>query len=141
MALSRCTTAFAIAWTIGLGVQTVTAQMPGHAPYQPAQPTLSPWFRLYDRNSGALDNYHSMVRPEIRLRSTLRQQDTLLQEQGVGLQGLSGQVNEIENHDLLRPTGAGSVFMDYSHYYDMGGAGARSPTQTRRVAGRPAGGS
>jgi hypothetical protein len=77
----------------------------------------------------------------MELQSTLREQDTLLQEQGVGLRGLTGQVNQIENRDILRPTGAGSVFMDYSHYYDMGSAGARAPMPTRRGAGRPAGGS
>lgn len=136
---SRRVILLTVSLVVTLGVSTACAQGIGSTPYQPPQPTLSPWLRLYDRNTGALDNYHSAVRPEMQLRSTLRQQTTLLQQQGAGLTGLAGQVNQIENRDMLRPTGAGSVFMDYSHYYDMANTGSRSRMPARRVPGRPAG--
>jgi hypothetical protein len=108
--------------------------------YQPPRPTLSPWLNLYQRNSGPLDNYHSFVRPELQLQGTLRQQNTAIQSQDQDLRKLSGQFSDIEQGKSVHPTGTGSLYMEYSHFYDsrsiMGrSAGTRPRTLTRGNAG------
>jgi hypothetical protein len=86
--------------------------------YQPPRPTISPWMYLFQRNAGPIGNYHSYVRPEMQLRDTLRQQNMRIQQQNAALQATGQQVQEIEGQRTIRPTGTGSVFMDYSHYYE-----------------------
>jgi hypothetical protein len=113
---------------LGLGVQQANAQalIPQ---YQPATPIMSPWLRLSNKNSGALDAYHNSVRPEMQLQQTLQQQSLTNQQQADRLSGLHGQVSDLENGGVMHATGTNSVFMNYSHYY---GTDVRSPAgQTR----------
>ena len=127
----------ALAAAIWVGLTAgASAQNPGGR-YQPAQPTISPWMGLYSRNTGALDNYHTFVRPTQELRTTIQQQNTQTQQNHDVLQNLRTQV-----HDLAQPpmrsTGAGSVFMDYSHYFGQPiGPGASRTAGVRTVAPRP----
>jgi hypothetical protein len=115
--------------TIGLGIQGAYAQAP-IPQYQPATPTMSPWLRLSQKDTGALDAYHYSVRPEMQLRQTLQEQLITNQQQAERLYGLRGQVTDMENGGVMKPTGTNSVFMDYSHYYY---SDIRSPTgQSRR---------
>ncbi len=137
MVLPRWAAVSAIACLLSLGAGMACAQSAQSGLYQPAYPTLSPWLNLYQRNTGPLDPYHMYVRPEMQLRDTLRRQDTRIQQQGVGIGRLKGQVSELEKGGPLRPTGTGSVFMDYSHYYDLEGgpAGHSHPRSARTSSG------
>jgi hypothetical protein len=131
MQLPRYLAIGAILWALSLA-QPACAQGVPRMPFQPTQPTISKWMGLYQHNTGPLDNYHMIVRPEGDLQATLRQQNMTLQQQGAGLDGLTGQVEHIENRDQLHPTGTGSVFMDYSHFYDsrgLNGGRVRSPAR------------
>jgi hypothetical protein len=91
--------------------------------YQPPYgPTLSPYLEYYRRPSGVLNNYHMFVRPRVELRQTLRsqQQQILTLDRELRRAAVS-QVREAE----VAPTGTGSGFMNYSHYYPSAGASGR----------------
>ncbi len=92
------------------------AQRPG-SPERFSRPTFSPWFGLFSRETRALDNYHSYVRPEIRLRNTLGQQANALRQQKTTILGLGQEIRAVERGGGPRPTGTGSGFMIYSHYF------------------------
>jgi len=100
--------------------------------YRPSRPTLSPWFDLYQRNSGPLDNYHQFVRPQIELQDTLTQQNAAIQRGSAGLRSLRSEVTDLQQEGNVRPTGTGSVFMDYSHFYPS----KQSAGRTAGAAGR-----
>jgi hypothetical protein len=113
-------------------------QMGGGATYRPAQPTFSPWLNLYQKNGGALDNYHTFVLPDMQLRDTLRQQNTMIQEQGQGIRELSGQMTAAQQARVpAHPTGTGGVFMDYSHYYGLSGQASGQATRQRPAVRAP----
>lgn len=96
------------------------AQSSGYRPYKP---TISPWFNLYNRNTGPLDNYNTYVRPEMELRDTLQQHASGIQRNSTGIRSLGHEVNQLQTEGLIRPTGTGSGFMNYSHYYPALGQG------------------
>ena len=116
-----------------------TMQRPSRAPYYPTRPALSPWFDLYRRDAGPLGNYNSIVRPELRLQDTLNRQQQSIQRQNEGLgrqderlnwqrqrlqfQGVRIRVLEEATFGKspVRPTGTGSTFMNYSHFYSRPG--------------------
>jgi len=111
---------------IGLSVENACAQTYGPVRYEtPLYPPLSPWLKLYYRQAGPVDNYHSFVRPELQLRETLRRQDLLIQQHSAGMSDLRSEVTELQTGGPVRPTGAGGAFMAYSHYYDMRGPQSR----------------
>ncbi|MEN6457944.1 MAG: hypothetical protein ABFC63_03375 [Thermoguttaceae bacterium] len=100
-------------------VQVAGAQMPG----DPAnRPTLSPWFGLYQKNGGPLDNYHMFVRPRLQLNNTLRQQQDAIGRNDAGIHTLDQEMTRYQEQAGVRPTGSSSVFMYYSHYYPRGQA-------------------
>jgi len=137
MSVLRRIAVLGIVSVAALNAQLGLAQGVPGASYRPAQPTFSPWLNLYQRNSGPLDNYHTFVRPEMQLRATLRQQRTMLQDQGEGLRELSGQVSAVQQSRApAHPTGAGSVFMDYEHYYDFTGSANRPRSAIQRPTSR-----
>ena len=137
MNLLRCMAASTVVCAVALSVQPVRAQGAPGATYRPSAPTISSWMNLYQRNSGPLDNYHTFVRPERQLRDTLRQQSNSIQWQGEGIRGLTGQMNEFrEGRSLAHPTGTGSVFMDYSHYYDQKAFAGSARPSSPRLPGR-----
>jgi hypothetical protein len=96
--------------------------------YRPATPTLSPWFNLYQRNPGPLDNYNMFVQPRMDLQQTLNQQTSNIQQNSVKLKSLGKEVNQIQKEGPARPTGSSSTFMNYSHYYPLQG-GRANPGQ------------
>jgi len=113
---------------IAPGGQEAFAQALGPVRYETQlYPPLSPWLKLYYRQAGPLDNYHSFVRPELQLRETLRRQALLIQQQSAGMSDLRSEVTGLQTGGPVRPTGAGAVFMGYSHYYDMRGSQSRAP--------------
>lgn len=128
MGTLRFFAAVLVVWLVGLGVQDTSAQSFGPVRYESQlYPPLSPWLKLYYRQAGPIDNYHSFVRPELQLRETLRRQDLLIQQQSAGMSDLRSEVTELQTGGPVRPTGAGAAFMAYSHYYDMRGVLSRVP--------------
>ena len=84
--------------------------------YAPSTPPISPWMNLWQRNVGPFDNYNSVVGPELRLRDVIQQQNMAIQQNQEGIRTLGNQWENGPNAPKL-PTGTGSVFMNYSHYY------------------------
>ena len=89
-----------------------------------ARPTISPWLNLYRRDPGPLGGYLSEVRPRQELRGLLQQQElnmrrqaTALQQQQTGILSLQRRVTGLERGGVMAPTGTGSVFMNYPHFY------------------------
>lgn len=118
------------------GVSPVEAQSSKY--YRPPRPTFSPWFNLFQKNTGPLDNYHSFVRPEQRLFKTLQNQGTAIEQQRTQMGTLGQQVTQLERPSTVRPTGTGSTFMNYSHYYPSGGASAGGGGSSRSWSPPPA---
>jgi hypothetical protein len=88
------------------------------------RPPFSPWFGLYQRNGGPLDNYHTFVQPRIELDNTLQRQQAAIHRNYEGVASLGREFSQIGEQGQVHPTGTGSVFMDYSHYYPaLGGSG------------------
>ncbi|MCE5268552.1 MAG: hypothetical protein LLG00_11770 [Planctomycetaceae bacterium] len=110
-----------LSWAaLGFGVILSAASM-AHAQAQPgdpaSRPALSPWFGLYQKNGGPLDNYHMFVRPRFQLNNTLRQQQDAIQSNNAGIRSLDQEMTSTQERMGIRPTGSASVFMNYSHYY------------------------
>jgi hypothetical protein len=116
------------------------AQAQGQATDFGNRPTLSPWFGLYQKNGGPIDNYHTFVRPRIDLNDTLQRQQAGIQRNQAGINSLGQDMTQLqEEHAGIRPTGSASVFMNYSHYYPtaQGGHAAQGPAAHRRSSTRP----
>ena len=116
---------FLIAWVLLCSAPPAEAQR--GSPYGVPSPTFSPWLNLYRSDPGPLGTYHTYVRPEQELYGTLRRQDAGLQRQRASIRSLQEQTFQRERAGTVRPTGTGSVFMNYSHYYP----GMRSPGRRR----------
>jgi len=102
---------------------------------------ISPWMDIFQRKPGPLDNYHSYVRPEIQLQRQVDQQNSALTQNALGLQSLGQQMQNGQKESQVNPTGTGSVFMSYSHYYPMKGGGAAAhPRSMSRGAASSSGG-
>jgi len=88
------------------------------AQYSPQRPTVSPWMGLWQRNTGAMDNYHTFVQPQMELNKTLQMQGAALYRQEAGLQDLNYEILQPQgNRSTMMPTGQGATFMSFSHYY------------------------
>jgi hypothetical protein len=87
------------------------------------RPTISPWMQMFNRNTGPLDNYHTYVRPQMELNDQLRSQNAAIQRNRTDVSSLGQDVNRMqdERRRPIRPTGANSVFGDYSHYFPSTG--------------------
>jgi hypothetical protein len=114
----------------------------GPAPRYPT-PALSPWFNLYNKQGGPVDNYNMYVRPEVQLRNTLQTQQTDIQRQAVGATNLGQQVSQLEeNRRAVQPTGAPTGFMNYGRFFGVqattgqGFAGSGSARPLPANAGR-----
>lgn len=115
--------AFLIVCILVFSVQTVHAQRP----YRPTRPTLSPYFDLYRRNPGPLGPYHSDFRPRQEFRRAVQQQNAGLQRQNTNIRSLDRRMSLFERPPAtVRPTGTGSVFMNYLHYYNLRGLSGSS---------------
>ncbi len=117
---------FVFACVGSLSVSSVDAQSYYGPSYRPSRPTISPYFQLYNRNSSPVGNYHGFVRPRQQVyrsfqqqNRTNQQQNRINQRQSSDLRSLGQQVLSIRESGSLRPTGTGSTFMNYSHYYNF----------------------
>lgn len=115
-----------IALTVGMLLSLAAVAHGQGQPGDPAgRPPLSPWFGLYRKNGGPLDNYHMFVRPQFQLENTLRQQQNAIQRNDAGVRSLGQEMTWQQEQLGMRPTGSGSVFMYYSHYYPGKGQGSQ----------------
>jgi hypothetical protein len=107
----------------------------GQMGYNPPRGPISPWMNMFQRRVGPLDNYNSWVRPQIQLQDAMARQNFAIQQQAAGLEALGQQVEVKPGaHQPIRPTGTGSVFMNFGHYYPMLGG---SPLNRVQPSPRP----
>jgi len=85
-----------------------------YMPYQPARPTLSPWFNLYNTNRGPLPNYYNYVVPRQQLERTLHEQENAIRLQNAEYQRLQSDVSRFERAAPVRPTGSSSDFFNHA---------------------------
>jgi len=95
------------------------------------RPTFSPYLQLFRSDPGPLGQYHSWVRPRQQLQRTLSRQSAAIRSQQRSVQSLQGEVSRFGTTGPTRATGAGSTFMNYSHYFPGFGSG-RASTGTKR---------
>jgi hypothetical protein len=118
--------ALAVAMAAAVTVPPTVVSGQGYQP--PAGPTMSRYLDYFNAPiSPLLDNYHTYVRPRADLRSNLNQFGAALQQQDNRLNQLG---NDLARPTAAGPTGTGSTFMNYSHYYG-GGTRQRTPTAQR----------
>jgi hypothetical protein len=102
-----------------LGSHAEGQGQPGPAPparFQPSRPTISPYLNLLRRDVGPLPNYYSLVRPQLnQIEFDQRQRVINAQQQGQ-IQQNSRQILSI-SESTAAPTGTGSVYRNYGHYY------------------------
>ena len=81
------------------------------------RPVISPYLNLLRPNAGPLPNYHTWVRPQLEQQEFNDQQTR--QVQSLQRQVMSNRMGGDRNTGSsgLRPTGHGSTFMNYSHFY------------------------
>jgi hypothetical protein len=111
--------------TLTLGILLLAASSSHAQVLAPGnRPTFSPWFGLYQRNGGPLDNYHTFVQPRIDLDNTLQRHQAAIHRNNEGVASLNRELSQFGEQTQVHPTGAGSVFMDYGHYYpSLSGSG------------------
>jgi hypothetical protein len=98
--------------------------------YYPNRGPISPWMNMWQKKPGPLDNYHTYVQPEMQLRKELNRQNNALLQNASGIRSLGQQMESGQKEIPVHPTGTGSVFMHYSHYYPMKGEGASAPSHS-----------
>ena len=119
------------AFLIGLAVVGSVQPAQAQTRYRIDRPTFNPWFQLFRQDPGPLGRYHSYVRPTQQLRRTLTGQAIRIEQQQARIGALQGQVTTLQEIGAVRPTGTGSVFMNYSHYYTGAGGGGGSRSYSR----------
>jgi len=83
-------------------------------------PALSPWFDLYQKRAGPIDNYNMYVRPEMQLRNTLQTQQANIQTQGTAISTQSEQLTQMEaDRRGVAPTGTPTGFMNHERYFGL----------------------
>jgi hypothetical protein len=109
--------------------------------YRPQTPTLSPWFGLYQKNTGPLDSYHYFVRPRMEAYDAYQQQNSAIEQQSAHLNSFGQELTQLQHEGPIRPTGSASVYMNYTHYYPALGTGAAGPSSVtaRRAIKSPSG--
>jgi hypothetical protein len=124
--------AMVIAGCLAVSLPSAMAQVGAASGYRPATSPFSPWLDLYRKNTGPLDNYHTWVRPEFRLRQTL-------QTQSNDIRSLQESVYQPQPapEGNVAPTGVGGGFMNLSHYYQTQGNGRQGADVYRRPTARP----
>lgn len=88
----------------------------------PYGPTLSPYLDYFRRDTGVLDPYNAFIRPRRQLQNQLAD---MAQQQQVENVRLQQQIQGIRAATAA-PTGTGGTFLNYSHYYRLGGGSGRS---------------
>lgn len=103
----------AVCWGSDCFSQVRFSQVPR---YQPARPTTSPFLNLLRPDSGAVPNFHSLVRPAISQGAAFQRQQQQLRRQRVLIRQLE-EVGMQQRAAEIRSTGAAATFRNYLHYY------------------------
>lgn len=92
----------------------------------PGGPTLPIELDYFRPRQGVLDNYNQFVAPKHQLANQLRTMD---QRQTSDFRALDQKIRESDTVRQSRAavTGTSAGFMNYSHYYGMGGGGRAAP--------------
>jgi hypothetical protein len=88
--------------------------------YEPSRPTLSPYLNYFRQDTGLVDSYNTFVRPQERLRREMNRQESRLRNLDRQVGQLDRQVEQQIRPAQMAPTGTGSTFMNYLHYYNLG---------------------
>jgi hypothetical protein len=118
--------AFLIVCILFCSARPVRAQRP-RTPL--SRPTLSPYFELFrgSDSGGPLGPYHSDFRPRRRVRRAIEEGRAGLRHTGRTIRSLDRRMSLAERPpEMVRPTGTSSVFMNYSHYYQLRGSSGSS---------------
>jgi hypothetical protein len=100
----------------------------GSGRYQPSRPTVSPYLNLLRRDAGPVPNYHTLVRPQLQQQAINQQQRAINQQQQSQIRNQQRDLDRVQSGLLqmrspqASPTGTGSAFMNYSHFYSFSGA-------------------
>jgi hypothetical protein len=101
-------------------------------------PALSPWFNLYNKQGGPVDNYNMYVRPDMQLRNTLQTQQLDIQRQSAGTSRLGEPVSQLEaNRATIQPAGAPAGFLNHGRFFGVTstiGTGIGGPTSRGHAA-------
>jgi hypothetical protein len=135
---------------LAMAIVAATAGLPSAASGQgyqsPAGPTITPYLDYFSVPVGPwLDNYHTYVRPRAELRSNLNRLGAQAYQQERRLNQLGNDFQQM-NSSVAAPTGTGSTFMNYSHYFTQpvahrgGSRNAETATAGHRGGSRGGGG-
>lgn len=80
-----------------------------------SRPTVSPYLNLLQPQGGGLPNYQTLVRPALEQRQ--RNQDTARQISALQSSVVENSVRDQRGEAMFRPTGHGTGFFYYSHFY------------------------
>ena len=120
-----------VAFLVGCVVVCSAELAEAQSRYSINRPTFSPYLHLFRTGSPLIGQYQSYVRPKQALRRTLAGQTAAIQRQQRSIRGLQSEVTRFGETGPTRPTGTGSVFMNYSHYYPSASTGGGGRTYTR----------
>lgn len=134
--MSRLTVLLAVA-ALGTMFAEADAQQPRqprrqYQRFQSSRPTLSPYLNYFRRDNGLVTPYQNFIQPyqrqqaykerieynERTLRDRIRQQNEQIKENS------DSQMLQ-QRASRLPITGIGSTYQNYSHFYSLGGTGAR----------------
>jgi len=101
---------------LAVGSSAAYAQRPLRRYQPPGGPTLSPYLNLNRPDFSTLPSaYDSFLVPQQRLQRNLYD---LGQTQQANTRRIEGEISQVRS-SVAAPTGVGSGFMNYSHYYRM----------------------
>ncbi len=123
----------ALVWSARPGV----AQPPVRRRYVPRRPTMSPYLDYFRRDTGLLDPYNLFRKRNVRVNQAFEQQRRQLQYQQYQLDQTRFQFQQVQQAQRqmrasgATPTGHGSTFMNYSHYFGGSPTGGAAPARSR----------
>jgi hypothetical protein len=116
--------------TIVSAITLLPSAASGQGYQPPAGPTITPYLDYFNAPlSPLLDNYRMYVRPRADLRSSLRGLGTAVNQQNQRLDQLGNDFQQANTSEAA-PTGTGSTFMNYSHYFSGNQQQAYSPQRS-----------
>lgn len=101
-----------------IGVFSSPAWAQGTRYVPPGGSPFSPYLELYRPNPGPLNQYYQFYRPRVNLESTLYQQQATINSLQTEVQTAQNAFRPPPPAPAIGPTGVGSVYMNYSHYYN-----------------------
>ena len=110
---------------LALTAGSALGQIPRYRP--PAGPTMPRALDYFRRDVGVLDPYNTFVAPRRQLDRNLQTLQAQEEYNARRTQQELSQLNAQIKQPTAAPTGTGSTFMNYSHYYSRGNQAVRAP--------------